>query len=173
MGYVCSDRGDSKKAIRFFEKALELEPWVTDHLYSIAADYRKLNQPDRALEYLQRIQQETPNDPDSYYYIADIYGEQDKIDEAINTLVFGLQQTNNDSALLYLLAYAYFVKGSTELALETLDLALDADFEAYPEFLEFDRELLVNNLAVIDLIEQHRRKNMHPYDPNSQQSSQE
>lgn len=157
LGYVSSDRGDSKKAIKYFEKAYELEPWETDYLYSIAADYRKLNDFDHAMEYLRKIQEQTPNDPDAYYYIADLYGEMDRIDEALNTIQFGLLQTDNDASLLYLLAYAYFVKGSRSQGLEALDRALDADLEAYPDFLEFDKDLLANDIDIIELIEQHKK----------------
>ena len=157
LGYVYSDRGQNQKAIRFFKKALELEPWETDFLYSLAAEYRTLNDNDTSMQYLRKIQEMTPNDPDAYYYIADLYGATDRIDEAVNTLVYGLQQTDNDSALLYLLAYAYVVKGCKGQALETLDRALEADFEAYPDFLEFDKELLANDLEIMDLIEQHKK----------------
>ena len=156
--YVYSDRGDSRKAIRCFKKALELEPWETDHLYSLATDYMKLKEYDTAMDCLRKIQEQTPNDADAYYYIADLYGQQDKIDEAINTIKFGLLQTDNDSSLLYLLAYAYFVKGSHGEGLGALDEALSADFEAWPEFLEFDKELLSNDAAILDLIAQHKNK---------------
>ena len=136
---------------------MELEPWETDHLYSIATDYMKLKEYDKAMEYLRKIQVQTPNDADAYYYIADLYGKQDKIDEAINTIKFGLLQTDNDSSLLYLLAYAYFVKGSRQEGLEALDQALDADFEVWPDFIEYDRELLANDVEIMELIEQHKR----------------
>ena len=164
LGYVYSDRGESRKAIKYFKKAIELEPWETDHLYSIATDYMKLKEYDTAMDYLRKIQEQTPGDADAYYYIADLYGQQDKIDEAINTIKFGLLQTDNDSSLLYLLAYAYFVKGSHQEGLEALDLALDADFEVWPEFLEYDKELLANDTDIIELIAQH--KNNHGIKPN-------
>ena len=157
LGYVFSDRGQSKKAIKYFEKALELEPWETDHLYSIATDYMKLKEYDKAMDYLRKIQEETPNDADAYYYIADLYGQQDKIDEAINTIKFGLLQTDNDPSLLYLLAYAYFVKGSHSQGLEALDQALSADFELWPDFIEYDRELLANDTEILQLIERHKQ----------------
>ena len=157
LGYVFSDRGQSRKAIKFFEKAIELEPWETDHLYSIATDYMKLKDYDKAMEYLRRIQETTPGDPDAYYYIADLYGQQDKIDDAINTIKFGLLQTDNDYTLLYLLAYAYFVKGSHNDGLDALDQALSADFEVWPEFIEYDRELLANDTEILQLIERHKK----------------
>ena len=157
LGYVYSDRGQSRKAIKFFEKALEYEPWETDHLYSIATDYMKLKEYDKAMDCLRKIQEQTPNDADAYYYIADLYGQQDKIDEAINTIKFGLLQTDNDSSLLYLLAYAYFVKGCRGQGLGTLDQALDADFEMWPDFLEYDRELLANDNDILELINKHKK----------------
>ena len=158
LGYISSDTGDSKTAIKYFEKAFKLEPWETEHLYSISADYHKLNRLDLSMQYLRKIQEMNPRDPDSYYYIADLYGEMDQVDEAINTLQFGLMQTDYDSALLYLLAYAFFVKGCRQQALETLDRALDADFEAWPDFIEYDKELLANDVDVIGLIEQHKQQ---------------
>ena len=169
LGYVYSDRGDSRKAIRCFKKALELEPWETDHLYSLATDYMKLKEYDIALDCLRKIQEQTPNDADAYYYIADLYGQQDKIDEAINTIKFGLLQTDNDSSLLYLLAYAYFVKGSHGEGLGALDEALNADFDAWSEFLEFDKELLSNDTDIIELIARHKADRETKSTDNSQQ----
>lgn len=157
LGYVCSDRGQSHKAIKYFEKAYRLEPWETDHLYSIAADYRKLKDFDSAMQYLRKIQEQTPTDADAYYYIADLYGEQDMIDEAINTIKFGLLQTENDVSLLYLLAYAHFVKGEHHEGLLALDHALSVDFELWPDFLEYDKELLANDVDILQLIEQHKK----------------
>ena len=123
----------------------------------------KLKEYDKAMECLRKIQEETPSDPDAYYYIADLYGQQDKIDDAINTIKFGLLQTDNDYSLLYLLAYAYFVKGNRNEALEALDQALSADFEVWPDFIEYDRELLANDTDVLALIEQHKKtQDNHP-----------
>jgi tetratricopeptide (TPR) repeat protein len=110
------------------------------------------------MQYLRKIQEMNPRDPDSYYYIADLYGEMDQVDEAINTLQYGLLQTDDDSALLYLLTYAYFVKGSRQQALEALNRALEADFEAWPDFIEYDKELLANDVDIIALIEEHKKK---------------
>ena len=119
----------------------------------------KLKEFDKALEQLRKIQEMTPNDPDAYFYIADLYGQQDMVDEAINTIKFGLLQTDNDSALLYLSAYAYFIKGFRPQALDALDQALEADFEAWSDFIEYDHELLANDTDILELITQHKIKN--------------
>ena len=127
-----------------------------------------MNAMDTSMDYLRKIQEMTPHDPDAYYYIADLYGAEDQVDEAINTLVYGLQQTDNDSALLYLLAYAYFVKGCRGQALETLDRALEADFEAYPDFIDFDRELLANDVDILTLIQQHSQSHNSDTTPTNE-----
>ncbi|MCQ2304875.1 MAG: tetratricopeptide repeat protein [Bacteroidales bacterium] len=158
LGYVFSDRGESQKAIKYFEKAYALEPYETDYLYSIAAEYRKIEDFGHSMEYLMKIQEQSPSDPDSYYFIADLYGEQDRVDEAIDTLKQGLLNTDNDSNLLYLLAYAYFVKGDKTNGLSTLDLALTNDFEGYRDFVDYDKDLLGNDVDIIDLITQHKLK---------------
>lgn len=168
MGYIFSDRGDSKQAIKYFKKAYSLEPWETDYLYSIAADYRKLNDFDHAIEYLRKIEAQAPCDPDSYFYIADLYGELDKIDDAIETIKTGLAKTDNEPSLLYLLAYAYFVKGDHQQGLNALDQALTADFEGYKDFIEYDKELLGNDVDIIDMIAQHKAQHDNPSNPNTE-----
>ena len=98
--------------------------------------------------------------------MADLYGEMDQVDEAINTLQYGLIQTDNAPMLLYLLAYAYFVKGNRQDGLEALDRALEADFDFWPDFLEYDRELLTNDIDIIDLIERHKKN--HETQPSNE-----
>ena len=68
-----------------------------------------------------------------------------------------LLQTDNDPSLLYLLAYAYLVKGCHSQGLEALDQALSADFELWPDFIEYDRDLLANDTEILQLIERHKQ----------------
>ena len=76
-------------------------------------------------------------------------------------------QTDNDASLLYLLAYAYFVKGSHDQGLEALDRALEADFDLWNDFLDYDRDLFANDIEIIELIERHK-KNHETDTPNEQ-----
>ena len=158
LGHVHFSREDFKTALKYFEKAAQLQPWVTQYLYSISTCHLKLGHPDQAMKCLHKIQEMNPQDPNSYYYIADIYGEKDQVDEAINTLKYGLLQTDNAPSLLYLLAYAYFVKGDRLHGLDTLDRALEADFDAWPDFIDYDRDLLLDDNDIVYLLEQHRIK---------------
>jgi len=165
LGHVHFSREDYKTALKYFEKASELQPWVTQYLYSISTTHLKLGHIDLALKYLHKAQEMDPQDPNSYYYIADIYGQMNQIDEAINTLNYGLLQTNDDPMLLYLLAYAYFVKGNHADGLSTLDRALEADFDAWPDFIDYDKDLLLGDNDIVNLLEQHRiQHNQNPED---------
>jgi tetratricopeptide (TPR) repeat protein len=165
LGHVNFSREDYKTALKYFEKASKLQPWVSQYLYSISTCHLKLGQYDLAMKCLHKIQGMYPQDPDSYYYIADLYGEMDQVDDAIKTILYGLQQTNNDSTLLYLLAYAYFVKGDKPSGLEALDRALDANYEAWPDFIDYDRDLLLDDTDIVNLLEQHRIQ--HEQDPGN------
>ena len=68
-----------------------------------------------------------------------------------------------------MLAYAYFVKGSRDQGLETLDHALEADFELWNDFLEYDRDLLSNDVDIIGLIERHKKN--HENNTHDEQDS--
>lgn len=157
IGYVYSDIGDSKKAIKYFQKAYDLEPFNEDHLYNLAAEYRKLNENEKALSYLLEIEKKQPNDPDLYFFLGDLLAEMDRYDEAICYLHLGLQRTNNDASLRYLLAFLHLERGERQLALHHLEIALDDDPDYYTEFLEYNPEMLTNDVEVMEMIEKKKR----------------
>ena len=153
LGYVYSDNGDSHNAIKFFEKAYELEPFNDDHLYNLAAEYRKIDENEKALSYLLEIEKHEPKDPDLYFFLGDLLADMDRIDEAICYLNLGLQRTNNDSTLLYLLAYLHLERNERNLALRYLEDALKANPSYYKEFIEYNPELITQDLEVMEMID--------------------
>ena len=50
--------------------------------------------------------------------------------------------------------------------METLDSALEADFSFWSDFLEYDKELLSNDVDIIDLIERHKKN--HETQPSNE-----
>ena len=153
LGYVYSETGDSHNAIKFFEKAYNLEPFNDDHLYNLAAEYRKIDENEKALSYLLEVEKHAPNDPDLYFFLGDLLADMDRGDEAICYLRLGLQRTNNESTLLYLLAYLYLERNERNLALHYLEEALKANPDYHKEFIEYDPELISNDLEVMELID--------------------
>lgn len=162
LGYIYSDTGDSKKAIQYFEKAYHLEPFNDDHLYNLAAEYRKTNDNEKALECLLEIEKHQPRDPDLYFFLGDLLADMDRCDEAICYLNLGLQRTENEPCLLYLLAYLHLERNERHFALQYLDAALTADPSYYTEFIEYNPELITNDLEVMEMIskktEERRQK---------------
>ena len=153
LGYVYSDTGNSAKAIRFFEKAYRLEPFNDDHLYNLAAEYHKINENEKALEYLLEIEQRQPNDPDLYFFLGDLLADMNRVDEAICYLKIGLERTDNEPTLLYLLAYLHLERGERVKALAYLEEALKAYPDYYKEFIEYNPELITNDIEVMELID--------------------
>lgn len=158
LGYVYSDTGESQKAIKYFTKAYSLEPFNDDHLYNLAAEYRKINENQKALECLLEIEKSQPNDPDLYFFLGDLLADMDRMDEGICYLKLGLERTNNDSLLLYLLAYLHLEKGDRVTALGYLDEALTANPDYAKEFIEYNPEMLTNDVEVMEMLEKIKDK---------------
>ena len=111
-----------------------------------------------ALNYLLEIEQHQPNDPDLYFFLGDLLADMDRMDEAICYLNLGLQRTNNDPTLLYLLAYLHLERNERNLALHYLEDALQANPDYYKEFIEYNPEMITNDLEVMELIEKIKDK---------------
>jgi hypothetical protein len=76
----------------------------------------------------------------------------------MESLERGLRILPGNAALLYRKAFLYFAKDQTESGLLTLEMALERDYDGHMEFLSFDAENLTNNQAIMELIEEYRKK---------------
>lgn len=152
LGYVDSDTGDSMKALNCFQIAHNLEPDNDEHLFNLASEYWKINNKEKALECLLEVEKKQPDDVDLYFCLGDLLADMDRYDEAINYLHIGLQRTNNDPTLRYLLAFLHLERGERQLALFHLEIALEEYPDYYKEFLEFNPEMLNNDIEVMEMI---------------------
>ena len=75
-----------------------------------------------------------------------------RMDEAICYLKIGLQRTNNAPCLLYLMAYLLLECNERQTALYYLEEALQADPEGCTEFVEYNPEMIIKDLEVMELI---------------------
>ncbi len=159
LGYIYSDLGDSQTAIQYFNKAYELEPFNDDHLYNLAAEYRKVNQLDKALSFLLDIEKHQPSDPDLYFFLSDLLAEMNRMDEALCYLKIGLQRTDKAPCLLYLMAYLLLECNERQTALYYLEEALQADPDGGPEFVEYNPEMLLKDLEIMEMIGKRKTGN--------------
>ena len=157
LGYVHSDTGNSQQALSCFQKAYSLEPYNDNHLFNLASEYWKINEKEKALECLLEVEKKQPNDTDLYFSLGELLADMDRYDEAICYLHLGLQRTDNDPTLKYLLAFLHLEKGERQLALHYLEEALEAYPEYYKEFLDFNPEMLTNDLEVMEMVERKVR----------------
>ena len=87
-----------------------------------------------------------------YFFLGDLLADMDRYDEAICYLHLGLQRTNNDPTLQYLLAYLHLERGERMFALHYLEEALDKDPSYYSEFIEYNPEMITNDLEIMEMI---------------------
>ena len=98
------------------------------------------------------IERRQPNDPDLYFFLGDLLADMGRMDEGIGYLMLGLQRTNNNPTLLYLLAYLYLERGDKQTALGYLEEALTADPGYYKEFIDYNPEMITNDVEVMEMI---------------------
>ena len=158
IGFVLSDEGNSKSAIKFLKHAHTLSPYNTDYMYVLVEEYNKLEEYDNALKYANEILELNPYDENVYISIMECHVLKDDPDKALEILERGLLMLPNNAALLYRKAFIYFALEKNESGLLTLDMALNANYDGHIEFLNFDAENLTSNPAIMDLIEEYRKK---------------
>ncbi len=158
IGFLLSDENNPTSAIKFLKHAHTLSPYNTDYMYVLVEEYNKIEEFDIALRYVNEILDLNPYDENVYISMMECYVLKDDPDKAMESLERGLRILPGNAALLYRKAFLYFAKDQTESGLLTLEMALERDYDGHMEFLSFDAENLTNNQAIMELIEEYRKK---------------
>ena len=158
IGFVLSDENNPHSAIKFLKHAHTLSPYNTDYMYVLIEEYNKIEDYDNALKYANEILELNPYDENVYIAIMECYVLKDDPEKAMEALERGLRILPAHSALLYRKAFLYLAQDQTESGLLTLELALQCNYDGHIEFLNFDAENLTSNPAIMDLIEEYRKK---------------
>ena len=159
IGFVLSDENNPQSAIKFLKHAHTLSPYNTDYMYVLVEEYNKIGDYDNALKFANEILELNPYDENVYISIMECYVLKDDPERAMEALERGLRILPAHAALLYRKAFLYLAQDQTESGLLTLEIALQYDYDGHIEFLNFDAENLTSNPAIMDLIEEYRKKN--------------
>jgi len=159
IGFLLSDLNNPYSAIKYLKHAHTLSPYNTDYMFVIVEEYNKIGEYDNSIKYVNEILKLNPYDENAYIALMECNLLKDDTDQAFETLEKGLYFTNNHPALLYRKAFLYLAQDKNESGLLTLATALEKDYDGHIEFLNFDIDNLVNNQAVMELIEEYRIKN--------------
>ena len=158
IGFVLSDENNPHSAIKFLKHAHTLSPYNTDYMYVLIEEYEKIEDYDNALNFANEILELNPYDENVYIAMMECYVLKDDPERAMEALEKGLRILPAHAALLYRKAFLYLAQDQMESGLLTLELALQYDYDGHIEFLNFDAENLTSNPAVMDLIEEYRKK---------------
>ncbi|KPL18241.1 MAG: hypothetical protein AMJ92_08905 [candidate division Zixibacteria bacterium SM23_81] len=128
--------GDFAKAVKEYQKSLELDPENVQTLYGLGLAHRQLNQLDEAILFLGKAVKINPRYVDAYYELGLAYWMQKKYDESINQFItvtnFGPEAGSKYTKAYYSLGRLHYAKKDLEQAQESLQMAVALD----PEYVD-------------------------------------
>ena len=125
MAKVLLDRGFGTKALPKLEKALELNPSLTEARLIAGEIYLKDEQYEKAREQFSKVFEVDPNSNDARVGIASVYIAEGKLDEAEAELQKAVTLNPDPTLALYRLGQVYEKKGEVQKAMETYRSALE------------------------------------------------
>jgi len=141
LGDLYGKRGDLKRAVEEFKKAIELRPGYADAYHNLANVYQEMGKIEEAIENYQKAIEYQPLLWQSHQNLAVIYYEQGQYELALQALEAAVKINPEETNLYVNLAVVYSKLGNQEKAQEAMQKALQLD----PENLRV-RQLLNSNL---------------------------
>ena len=104
MGSVYAARGDYRKAIAAYKKALEVKPSDSITLSNLAAAYMKADELETTIKIYERILEVDPEKHSVYTPLSLAYSTEGNLEKAIEVLERGIKRTPQNVHLLNMLA---------------------------------------------------------------------
>ncbi|MFT4600642.1 MAG: tetratricopeptide (TPR) repeat protein [Arenicella sp.] len=135
---VFSQLRDHGKAIKYFEKALEVasqheENWeVEDILFDLALEYENIHEYQNAIRSLEKLLHSSPENESAIYEIAYCYERIGNFDKCIEYYTLYIDNNPYSFTAWYNLGNIYFLKNNIEKALWAYDYSviINADFSS-------------------------------------------
>lgn len=118
LGDVYGRRGDKKKALEEFKKAIELRPNYADAYHNLANTYKELGEINQAIDSYQKAISFNPVLWQSYQNLAAIYFEKGQYDLAEKNIKKAISVNPKELNLVNILGIVYFKEGFKDKAKE-------------------------------------------------------
>jgi tetratricopeptide (TPR) repeat protein len=86
LGNLYKKKGKLDEAIGEYEKALSIQPDLTDAIDMLALVYMTRGEYEKAVSLFERVGELQPDNAGAYYNIACVYAIQNRVDESIDWL---------------------------------------------------------------------------------------
>lgn len=168
LGMISDDRGDYKKAVEYYSRALTYDKNNADIYKNLSISYRHLKDFDKALKYAKEAYTLNPKDINSRILIGNIYFETGKYKEALDHYSSALELAPENSQLLYNIASSHMKLGDEFAAIEYFKKAGAADRIGEVAHRAFSRlGVIYTERRAFDLAEQYLKQavSIRPSDP--------
>lgn len=125
LGIFLADKDDYPGALKAFERAVELAPRAGVYHYHLARTLLELEQPERALEHLEKSLTYNPLYPPAYLVFSKILSVLGKLEEARELLHKGLKLMPDDPRLLAELTNVSLIGGDVGGAFQSAAVLAD------------------------------------------------
>ena len=129
VGNDYADKGEYKKSIKAYKKAIRINPEYADAYYNMGLSYHLLGHHTEAIEAFKQAIRIVPGYTKAHYSMGVTYGTLGRLTEAIRAIKQAIRIDPDDSTAHYNLGYAYLQFGDKGSALEQYKIlkTLDKD----------------------------------------------
>lgn len=144
LGVFLQDKGEFDDAIKFYQKAITVDPSLTEAYYNIAVAYQKKGQFDEAITYYQQAIELNPNHEKAYLNLGISLKEKGYYEEATNFFERALQIKPDYAMAYYNLGNIFYFKGQFKEAKHFYEKVISID----PEYADAHWNISLINLLL-------------------------
>jgi tetratricopeptide (TPR) repeat protein len=126
-GVHCFHNGDYAEALKYFERALELDPELTEALNNMGLTYTEMGEEEEAIEAFKTAIKLNPDLPATYNNMGYVFYLKGDFKQAIEMYNEALGRTTRSSSAYTNLGNAYYKLDQREKAIEAWKKALEID----------------------------------------------
>ena len=136
MGLIYNRRGNIKRAIDYFKKAIELDPYHSKAYNDLGGVYYNIDKKEEAAALFKKAIEINPRLAEAYNNLGNIYYDIDKKQEATTYYQKAIEINPRLAEAYNNLAIVYYHSQQYDLAIKHCDRAIELGYKVNPEFLK-------------------------------------